>query len=416
MLRVPIALARPGMELALPVYHPKRQESALLRAGVVLESHVIERLRELHLREIWITYPNLDFLAEHVSPTLIQAGHEVTTAVAPVFEAAREHKHARLEYPAYRRAVQALLERLLESPRARLFMHELGSAGPPPIRHAGNVCLLALLMGIKLESYLMRERSRIDAVLARDVSSLGLAGLLHDIGMLRLDDDTLDRWNRTQDESDPAWQEHVHVGFRMVQGEIEPSAAAAVLHHHQRFDGTGFPDRATFDGRETRVAGHDIHVFARILAAADLFDRTRNPMHAPRAELNPAPTIPMVRALNLMLAPPRSRWIDPVVRQALIAVVPPYAPGTLVTLNDGTRCVVAEWTHLDPCRPVVQTIGDPTTHFDDDEPGERINLRDRPDLYVAVAEGQDVAADNFFPGHATEFDLDLALRRQYNAA
>ena len=416
MLRVPITLARPGMELALPVYHPRRPESALLRAGVVLEPHAIDRLRELRLQEIWITYPNLDILAEHVSPALLHAGHDLTIAVSPVFEAALEHKHARLDYPAYRRAVQSLLERLLESPRARLFVHELGTAGSPPIRHAGNVCLLALLMGIKLESYLMRERSRIDAMHARDVSSLGIAGLLHDLGMLHLDDGTLDRWNATHDESDPDFREHVHLGFRLVQGVIEPSAASAVLHHHQRFDGTGFPNRAIFDGREARLAGRDIHVFARILAAADLFDRTRNPMHAPRAELNPEPTIPVVRALKLMLSPPRSDWIDPVVRQALIAVVPPYAPGTLVTLNDGRRCVVAEWTHLDPCRPVVQTIGDPAIHFDDDEPGERINLRDRSDLYVAVAEGQDVTADNFFPSHAAEFDLDLTLRRQYNAA
>jgi hypothetical protein len=103
--------------------------------------------------------------------------------------------------------------------------------------------------------------------------------------------------------------------------------------------------------------------------------------------------------------------------KALISVVPAYAPGTIVTLSDGTQAAVAEWFPEDPCRPTLQTIPDLATNFSDSSyQSQTVVLRRRADLRIARAEGQDVEADNFYPTTPGQFDLRLAGKALFNRA
>ncbi len=419
MLRVGLAQAKPGMTLAIPVYHPRRTDTTLLAAGMTLDDRTIARLGEIGLTEVWIRYPGIEFIRGYVSPTVIEAQATMTHRVREVLESVSQDQHARLEFVPYRAAVSSLLAELAVNPRAMVFIQEMVNRDEPALRHAANVCMMSLLMGLKLESYLVVERSRLAAGVARDVTDLGVGAMMHDVGMLRLDAPTLERWNTTQDESDPAWRTHVQTGFEMVQGSVGPAAANIVLHHHQKFDGSGFPQRRLLDGRQDPVAGSDIHVFARIVGAADLFDRQRHPEHSPGGELihRPGGSMPVVRALNRLRSRPYSSWIDPMVYKALLAVVPAYAPGTMVRLSNGVAGVVVDWYAEDPCRPDVRELGDVTRDFDGPATGgETFKLRERPDLCIVEAAGEDVAQDNFYPSHAHEFDLGLAGRELFNAA
>jgi len=177
-----------------------------------------------------------------------------------------------------------------------------------------------------------------------------------------------------------------------------------VLHHHQKYDGSGFPRRRDLSGIDLRVAGSDIHVFARIVAAADLFDRLRNPPGQPSTSAS----VPIVRVLNRLRGAPYAQWIDPVVFRALITVAPPYPPGTMVTLTGGQRAVVSKWFAETPCQPVVYLIDDiastPTRSSRATAPIQ-VDLRAEDGLQVIEVDGQDVAADNFAPTHKGEFDL-----------
>ena len=80
-----------------------------------------------------------------------------------------------------------------------------------------------------------------------------------------------------RDETDEQWRKHVLVGFALVKGRLPATASAAVLHHHQRMDGSGFPERQRGFGPPTALRGEEIHIFSRIVAMADVFDRFRNP-------------------------------------------------------------------------------------------------------------------------------------------
>ena len=92
---------------------------------------------------------------------------------------------------------------------------------------------------------------------------LEIAALLHDIGKAKLDQAVLALpRSLTQGE----WQhvqEHPQLGFDMLTGNVHDDIAAAVVAHHERFDGTGYPHR---------LAGTDIPLEARILAVADAYD------------------------------------------------------------------------------------------------------------------------------------------------
>ena len=414
MLRVPIVQARPGMVLAQPVYHPRRHDTLLLKQDVTLDLHVIGRLREIQCREVWIRYPRLAFLRQYVSPAVNAAHANITAMLADTFDSASADAHAKLDFSGYRRTVSTLIEKLYENPKSALLIQEMAGAGPD-LEHATAVCFLSILMGLKLEFYLVRERSRLPAASARDVTNLGLGGLLHDIGMLRLDPSVVARWEHDHDETDPDWRRHVVLGFEMVRGDLDPSASTAVLHHHQRFDGTGFPHIRGLSGDIRPFLGSGIHVFARIVAAADLFDRLRRDHAVRDTRAGGHRPAPAVRALKLMRSAPYASAIDPIVFKGLLAVAPPYPPGSIVRLSNGVRAVVTEWYPTDPCRPRVAelpAIGANLT--DDDEKRPTHNLLFRNDLEIVEIDGIDVSRDNFYPTSLAEFDLDILSRRLFN--
>lgn len=414
MLRVPIAYAKPGMTLALPIRHPRRPDTVLLKEGITLDERAIERLIEIRPRDVWIQYPGTEFICNYYCKHVLEAQAHLTAKIGEAFDVMVRESHVRLEWTQYRQAVAGLIERLLARPKSAIFIQELAGGDRPMLRHASAVCMLSVLMGIKLDDYLITQRSRLSAAGARDLTGLGLGAMMHDLGMTRLPPEVVERWNATLDESDPEWRAHVHIGFEMCKDALGPAAASAVLHHHQKFDGSGFPRRVRMDGTEDRVRGSDIHVFARIVAAADVFDRLRHPPGAGPDD----PPVPVVRVLKQMQAPPASAWIDPMVFRALMNVAPAYAPGTLVALSTGERGVVTDWFPEDPCRPNVQLVDEDRREAILGKDGQPVivNLRSELHLSIAQSEGHDVTADNFYPAFPGQFDLKLARRALFNKA
>jgi hypothetical protein len=397
MLRVPIGQAKPGMKLAMPVFHPRTHDTLLLKAGIELDERSIARLREMGLPEVWIRYPKLDYLGQYVHPRVMAARASVTRHIADAFNIAGESMHANLDFSRYRHAIMGLLEVLCDTPLSRVFVGDLVEAGQPAVRHATNTAYIAVLIGLRLDFYLERERKRLPAALARDVTNLGVAAMLHDIGLSRVPRDVLMHYAHTGDDADPAFREHCRIGYEMLRGDVEPTAAAAVLHHHQRFDGTGYPtvDRPGQDLRP--LIAREIHVFSRIIAAADLFDQLVHPAHTPGSDEIGLVDIPPVRALRLMQTKPYCDWIDPVVFSGLLEVCPPYAPGTRVRLTDGREGVVANWSPKDPCRPTVAIVAAwPEDVGEDVEPVGMLDLRLAPGVQIEEAHGQRVLDDNFY--------------------
>ncbi|MFI4882814.1 MAG: HD-GYP domain-containing protein, partial [Phycisphaerales bacterium JB064] len=91
-----------------------------------------------------------------------------------------------------------------------------------------------------------------------------LAGLLHDIGKIGVPETVLTKKGRLSEAEFDMIKRHPRIGFDILRGipSLE-DVLPGVLHHHERWDGKGYP---------TGAAGEEISLFGRILAVADVFD------------------------------------------------------------------------------------------------------------------------------------------------
>src|SRR2546428_8382360 len=123
---------------------------------------------------------------------------------------------------------------------------------------------------------------------------------------------------------------------------LESSAATAILHHQQSFDGSGFPlIRQKHGGAALR--GNDIHVFGRILAAADLYDRLAVPAQGPRRT-----NLEVLHELRISYRD----QLDPVVLAMLHLVCPPYPVGAKLGLANGATAIVTQVDARNAYKPV----------------------------------------------------------------
>lgn len=118
--------------------------------------------------------------------------------------------------------------------------------------HSGRVAALCVSLGYAL------------GLPPKRVDNLSSAALLHDVGKLSVSDDVL---RKVKDLTSAEWQEvkkHPEHGVRIVERipQLAP-ILPAILHHHERFDGTGYP---------SGTRGKDIPLEARIIAIIDAYD------------------------------------------------------------------------------------------------------------------------------------------------
>ncbi len=99
---------------------------------------------------------------------------------------------------------------------------------------------------------------------AEEIEKLNLAGLLHDIGKIGIDESILRKPSKLTDEEFNEIRKHPEYAANILDSIPQlKHIIPAVKHHHERYDGNGYPDK---------LKGDDIPYFARILAIADTFD------------------------------------------------------------------------------------------------------------------------------------------------
>jgi putative nucleotidyltransferase with HDIG domain len=135
---------------------------------------------------------------------------------------------------------------------------------PDNADHAGRVTELAL----RLAAAMNVSQARVRAIKA--------GGPLHDIGKLELDRAILEKPGALDQHELDEIRTHPERGARMLEAVRSPRAALkCVLHHHERWDGSGYPHG---------LGGDAIPLEARILAVADAYDAmtSQRPYRAPR--------------------------------------------------------------------------------------------------------------------------------------
>ena len=94
---------------------------------------------------------------------------------------------------------------------------------------------------------------------------LGCGGILHDLGKSKVDHDLINKPGRLSDEEFMIVKNHPALGYDLLKEMHESDAMilSIVRHHHEKLDGTGYPDG---------LKGEEVDFYARIVAISDIFD------------------------------------------------------------------------------------------------------------------------------------------------
>ncbi|HWP95477.1 MAG TPA: diguanylate cyclase [Syntrophomonadaceae bacterium] len=97
-----------------------------------------------------------------------------------------------------------------------------------------------------------------------ELDNLRLLAVLHDIGKIAIANSILDKPGKLTPEEWDTIKKHPEIGYRIALSSVEMAPIAEViLHHHERWDGTGYP---------LGIRGNEIPLLSRIIAIADSYD------------------------------------------------------------------------------------------------------------------------------------------------
>ncbi len=271
---------------------------------------------------------------QSVKPATLEAesarAHRVCTAaravVVSIFNDVRLGNVPNVE------AAQPIVEQVVESifsrPGAMLGLARLKKKDDYTFMHSVSVCALAANLGRELGF----DAARCHAV--------ALGGLLHDVGKALVPLEILNKPGRLSAAEFEQVRRHTSLGHRLLLDNRFQDADALdmCLHHHEKLDGTGYPDG---------LAGDAVSLPARIGAVCDVFDAVTSKRPYKEA-WDPA------AALKQMAS-----WTGHFDRRVLAAFIKSigiYPVGTLVRLASGRLAVVVENQPGAPRDPLVRVF------------------------------------------------------------
>lgn len=384
MLRVPVHQLEPGMILARPIPMPGNPYRYLVQRDREIPLDIIPRLCEMGIHEVWVRHRDLEFLEGLLDEALEDRQREVYAHVRQNFEAIMRDSTVELDLVGFQRSVADLFNFLRGSSGSDVLLQKLDAFDNYLMSHSTNVCYLALLLGMKLERYLIEERRFKSAKDAKDLHLLGLGCLLHDIGKMFVPNEILNKPGDLDPQELAEMRRHTLYGFEMVKNSVPATAAQVPLNHHQHWNGSGYPSRAAGKGREAvpPMSGKQIPIFSRIATIADIYD-------AATSQRCYSPAKPSVQALYEMRQYCQG-FFDPVVEAVFYRTVPPFPIGQLVTLSNGFEAAVVDFNAEFPVRPKVQCLRTPTGQKVANPALEEIDLSLCFDLEIAAVHGCDV--------------------------
>ncbi|MDG1752364.1 MAG: HD-GYP domain-containing protein [Thalassotalea sp.] len=191
----------------------------------------------------------------------------------------------------------------------------------------------------------------------RIIQELALGAFLHDIGIVLIPKEILNKKSALTTEENKIMQSHVALGIKLLEDtpSISYIAIQMVKEHHERLDGSGYPKQ---------LKGKEISKYGRMIAIVNAYDS----MTSNRPYKN---SIHPINAFKALIAESPDAYDEELVEK-FIQCLGVYPVGTLVKLNSGKLGLISKLNKKKPLRPYVRVFYN--TRMNQAIPIEEINL------------------------------------------
>lgn len=220
--------------------------------------------------------------------------------------------------------INAIIDELAKNNKNLVSIVDLKTHDDYTYAHSVNVAVLALVTGMAMGYEYAK------------LKNMGLGALLHDIGKTSIPVQILNKSTKLSVEELAVIKKHPEIGFQKskVSLDLDPTARAVILQHHEKIDGTGYPFGRTSD---------TIHEFAKVVAVADIYDA----LTSDRPYRKRWPIKETLDFLNSICG----THIDTEVYKIFMQRISPFPPGIKVLVSDGREGYVLN--NSNSLRPII---------------------------------------------------------------
>lgn len=226
------------------------------------------------------------------------------------------------------------------------YMSDLKDVDEYTFIHSVNVAFYSMLIGRWMK---MSED---------EMKILIQAGVLHDIGKMKVDNKVLNKPDRLTHNEFEEMKNHAIYGYNIIKEKsyINDNIKAAILSHHERMDGSGYP---------YGLCGGNINLYARIIAIADTYDAmTSNRVY--KKKVTP------FKSFNMFLTEGLSIY-DIEILNIFLNNISTYYIGSNVILSNGEKGKVVYIPPYDILSPIVKVENN---YLDFSKKNENISIED----------------------------------------
>lgn len=343
MKMVPIKKVVPGMTLAQDVFVYQDKNTAYLRRGAALDAVTIRRLREHGVEKVYveglytaptrqpIVFETHTPVSRSMAPLPQQLRHDAISSLENLFTGGAIQEgdiHQAAQLVSQLDTVVSQLVNALSSDHAALVnISDLKSYDDYTYHHSLSVAVLSIGVG----QYL--------GLSARQLNSLGLCAMMHDIGKTAIPIEIIRKPSKLDDDEYNTIKSHSSLGtsYLMEANIGNETLWGAVLFHHERMDGKGYP---------RGLKGNTIPVFSRIISVADVYDALTS-ARPYRQPMQPS------EAIEYIMGGCNTAFDYDIVT-ALMHKVDLYPAGSIVQLSDGRYALVLD--NENQLRPIVELL------------------------------------------------------------